>query len=141
VNPALWLILGLWGASPAPGATEVSPGAKGERLGDYERSICAELERICTTEDKEPGSVHCDRPAFARSLLGCVDLWQSDSLCSEQLASTRSMQSVDLEGYLGQLDRAAQELGDARRRTWVWAVVGVVGWGLAVSLLVGMAAK
>lgn len=116
-----------WAGDPATGA--------------YDRSVCAELERICTTEADAEGAVSCTRPLFARALLSCVDLWEAEAVCVERLGSEKELRSVDLDSYYSQLERLDGERQEMRNRAWIWGVLGVIGWGVAAGFLVGWAMK
>lgn len=107
----------------------------------YDKTVCSELERICTTEEDGPGTVRCRRPEFARALLGCVDLWESEQVCLDRLGATEGLRSVDLDSYYSQLERLDSERQEMRRRAWIWGVLGVIGWGVAAGFLVGWAMK
>jgi len=127
-------------SSPAI-AAEASPKALEGPMGAYDASACATLERKCwTTEDGKP-EVRCERPAFARALLGCVDLWEAERLCAESLTSSRDLYSVDLEAWTAELGRLEQERNAMRLQGWVWLALGVVGWGAATGFLIWGAAK
>lgn len=116
------------GQAPAAGAS-------------YDKSVCAELERICTTEADAEGAVSCTRPLFARALLSCVDLWEAEAVCVERLGSEKELRSVDLDSYYSQLERLDGERQEMRNRAWIWGVLGVIGWGVAAGFLVGWAMK
>ena len=138
---AYWGIpLGVLWAYAVVLATEPLPKAPEAPLGAYDASACATLERKCwTTEDGKP-EVRCERPAFARALLGCVDLWEAERLCAESLTSSRDLYSVDLEAWTAELGRLEQERNAMRLQGWVWLALGVVGWGAATGFLIwGMA--
>lgn len=107
-------------------AGEVSPEASDELQEHYDRSGCAEIDRACRV--LEGGSVQCDRPAFVRGMLSCVDLWEAERLCAEGLASTQALQSVDLAGLEAELELAEQARERARRREVWYLVLGLAGW-------------
>lgn len=130
------LVLSSWvaAAEALPPTPEVPPQA-------YERSPCATLETRCwTSEDGKP-EVRCDRPEFARALLSCVDLWESERLCAEELGRTQELRSIDLEAWHAQIGALEQERSRARTQGVVWLVLGVVGWGVAAGLFVWGATK
>lgn len=118
---------------------EVSPAQKAS--GAFEESACFSLQTKCrVTEGAEP-EVLCDRAAFAKALLSCVDLWEAEEVCAENLSASRDLYSIDLEAWTVKLGELEVERDRARLRGWVWLAIGLVGWGAATGLLVWGASR
>ena len=133
---AVWVFVchlpSTWAA--APGVSKAAPGA-------FEASSCYTLQTKCRVTEDGKADVLCERPAFAAALLSCVDLWEAEGVCAENLSASRDLYSVDLEAWTAELARLEQERSRARLQGWVWGIVGVIGWGVAAGLFIWGAAK
>lgn len=124
-----------------PSAWADAPAVSPAPVGAFEESACFRLQTQCrVTEGAEP-EVLCDRAAFAKALLSCVDLWETENLCAENLSASRDLYSLDLEAWTVKLGELELERDRARLRGWVWLAIGLVGWGAATGLLVWGFAK